>query len=252
MSAIEFTPANKVADTMPPEERNRTAALLNVGAESADEDAIKLLIDVLFQSVPVKRPLQRGHWFAACRSALIYVQLDTGTVLGQTEKTPLQFHYKIESSSDEEVGAELNPTVKVGPEGAQTEVSVVSLTAKKKTSRGGEIDYSGTENTLEVNCLANSVTWDFSIVRGDRAIRDFLSGNLPLWVDCKPRGTRLKGTIKLLPSIFNFDRDKQPMSGTKSFLMQLALAFRKSMKNDPEKRPILNYEGIHLTFGERK
>jgi hypothetical protein len=73
-----------------------------------------------------------------------------------------------------------------------------------------------------------------------------------LWVDCKPHLKQLQGTVELLPSIFNFDRDKEQMSGMKSFLMQLTLAFRKSFQDDPDKAAVLNQEGILLTFGESK
>jgi hypothetical protein len=252
MSTIRFSPYKKVADTMPPEERERTAALLNARTTPGANDTIKFLIDVGFQSVAVKRPLLKGNWFVGCRSALISLQIDDGTILDHTGETSTQFHYKIDSSSDMEAGAEFKPTVKVGPEGAETEVSIVSLTAKKKDKSGGQIDYTGKENTLSVIDFANSVTWDFSIVRGKRAISDFLFCKLPLSADCKPKFKHLKGSIELTPSIFNFDRDKQQMSGTKSLMMQLALAFRSKNPSSPAKSPVLNQEGIRLTFGDSR
>jgi hypothetical protein len=252
MSTIRFSPYKKVADAMPPEERERTAALLNVRTEPGANDTVKFIIDVKFQSVPVKRPLLKGNWFVACRSALINLQIDEGTIVDHATEISTQFHYKIDSSSGTEVGAEFKPTVKVGPEGAETEVSIVSLTAKKKDKSGGQIDYTGKENTLSVVGFANSVTWDFSIVRGKRAISDFLFCELPLSADCQPKFKRLKGSVQLLPSIFNFDRDKQQMSGTKSFMMQLALAFRGKNPSSPAKSPVLNQEGIRLTFGENR
>ncbi len=180
------------------------------------------------------------------------MQFEKGTILDRTAETTTQFHYKLESSRDKEFGAEFKPTAKVGPEGAATEVSLVSLTAKNKDRSGGHIDYTANESTLSVTGVANSVTWDFSIVRGKHAIRDFLSCNLPLWIDCKPQFKHLRGTVELLPSIFNFDRDKVQMSAMKSLLMQMTLAFRKSHKDDPEKSPLLNPEGIRLSFGENK
>ena len=250
MGTIKFTPVKKVADTMLHKERKRTAALLNVRTEPGAEETVKFLMEVIFQSVPVKRPFMRGHWFAACRSALINLQIDEGTIVSRAEETSIQFHYKIDSSSETERGAEFKPTVKAGPEGAETEVSIVSLTARKKDKSGGQIDYTGKENELSVSGFANSVTWDYSIVRGKRAIRDFLSCNLPLWADCKHPGKSLHGTIELMPSIFNFDRDKQQMSGTKSLLMQLTLAFRGLAGAEEEMAPIRNDNGIALTFGE--
>ena len=237
---------------MPPDERERTAALLNVHTEAGANDTVKFLINVKFQSVPVKRPLLKGNWFVACRSALINLQMDEGTVVDHAMEIATQFHYKIDSSISTEAGVEINPTVKTGLEGAETEFSIVSLKAKKKDKSGGQIDYTGKENTLSVIGFANSVTWDFSIVRGKRAISDFLFCELPLSADCKPKFKRLKGSVELLPSIFNFDRDKQQMSGTKSFLMQLALAFRGKNASSPAKSAVLDQEGIHLTFGENR
>lgn len=252
MSTIKFSPDEKLTRKMPSKERERTAALLDVHTESETDDAVRFVIDVGFRSVLVKRPWVDGHWFVACRSALISLQIDEGTILDHTGETSIQFHYKLHSSRDTEVGGKIEPTVKVGPEDAQTEFSIVSLTAKKRDTTSGQIDYDGKEDELGVSASANSVTWDYSIVRGKRAIRDFLFCNLPLSADCKPRFKRLKGSIELLPSIFNFDRDKQQMSGTKSFLMQLTLAFRSKNQSSPIKSPVLNQEGIHLTFGENR
>lgn len=252
MSAIKFKPARKVSDAMPALERARTAALLNVRTQPGADDTVKFLLEVVFQSVPVKRPLLQGNWFVACRSALISLQMDEGTIVDRTEKTSIPFHYKIASSSEKEVGAGFDPKAKMGPEGAETEVSIISLTAKKRDKSGGQIDYNGEEDELGVSGFANSVTWDYSIVRGKHAIRDFLFCNLPLSADCKPKFKRLKGSVELLPSIFNFDRDKQQMSATKSFLMQLALAFRSKNPSSPAKGPVLNQEGIRLTFGESR
>jgi hypothetical protein len=252
MKTIKFSPDEKLAEKMPPKERQRTAALLNVHTESETDNAVRFLIDVGFQSVMVKRPLLKGNWFVACRSALISLQIDEGSIVDSTGETSIQFHYKLDGSSETKVGGEFKPTVKVGPEGAEAEVSIVSLTAKKRDKSGGQIDYTGKENELGVSAFANSVTWDYSIVRGQRAIRDFLFCNLPLRADCKPKFKRLSGSIDLMPSIFYFDRDKQRMSGMKSLLMQLALAFRKKNPSSPAKSPVLNQEGIHLTFGESR
>ncbi len=252
MNTIKFSPDEKLARKMPPKELRRTAALLDVRTESETDDAVRFVIDVGFRSVPVKRPLLAGHWFVACRSALISLQIDDGTILDHTGETSIQFHYKLDSSSEKNVGVELKPTVTVGPEGAEAEVSLVSLTAKKRDKSGGQIDYTGKENELGVSAFPNSVTWDYSIVRGERAIRDFLCCDLLLRADCKPRFKRLRGSIELMPSIFYFDRDKQQMSGINSFLMQLTLAFRKKDQASTTKSPVLNQGGIRLTFGESR
>jgi hypothetical protein len=78
MKTIKFSPDEKLAEKMPPKERQRTAALLNVHTESETDNAVRFLIDVGFQSVMVKRPLLKGNWFVACRSALISLQIDEG------------------------------------------------------------------------------------------------------------------------------------------------------------------------------
>lgn len=249
---IKFKPTRKVSDSMPAMERARTAALLNVRAEPGADNTTRFLLDVAFQAVPVKRPLSRGHWYVACRSALINLQTLDGTIIGRTAETPMEFAYKNETSSGWEAGVEVKPTAKVGPEGAEAEVSIFSVTAKKKKKSAGQVDYTGQENTLSVTDYKHSVVWKISMVRGERAISDFLFCKLPLWADCKKESQPLQGTIALLPSVFDFDQDERRMSGMKSFLMQITLAFRKSFENDPEKAPVLNQKGIRLSFGENK
>ena len=252
MGTIKFKPAKKVSDAMPAMERARTAALLNVRTESAGTNTVKFLMDVAFQAVPVKRPLSRGRWFVACRGAMIQLQTLDGTLIDRTAETPMEFAYKNKASSGRETGVEVKPTAKGGPEGAEVEVSFVSLTAKKKKFNAGEIEYTGNENTLSVTDYKHSVVWKFSMVRGERAISDFLFCKLPLWADCKKEAQPLQGTLELLPSVFDFDQEERRMSAMKSFMMQLTLAFRKSFETDLEKAPVLNQDGIRLTFGESR
>lgn len=247
---IKFTPSKKVANAMPPSERSRTAALLNVRTEPGAEDTVKFVIDAAFQSVRVKRPFNRGYWFVACRNATVNMHASDGKILDHTREISEEFTYKNENSTGWKIGAEIKPTAKVGVGGVDVEVGGVGADAKKKKKRVGEYGYTGKENLLSVTGYENSVVWDYSMVRGEHAISDFLSCNLQLWADCKPQAKSLHGTIELRPSIFDFDQDKRKMSEVGSFLMQITLAFRKSFRGSPEKAPILNQDGITLSFGE--
>ncbi len=181
---------------------------------------------------------------------MVTLQTSDGKVLGHTREISEEFTYKNENSTGWEIGAEIKPTAKVGVGGADVEVGGVGVDVKKKKKRVGEYGYTGKENLLSVTGYENSLVWDFSIVRGEHAISDFLFCNLPLWVDCKSQARPLRGVIELLPAIFDFDQDKRKMSEVGSFLMQITLAFRKTFQNSSEKAPILNQEGIILAFGE--
>ncbi|MGB8478421.1 MAG: hypothetical protein WCE63_06225, partial [Acidobacteriaceae bacterium] len=243
---------DRVSNEVLAHESNLKQNLLRTHSRLRQESMPDTHLDVAFQAVPVKRPLSRGNWYVACRGAMINLQTLDGTIISRTAETPMEFAYKNETSSGWEAGVEVKPTAKVGPEGAEAEVSIFSVTTKKKEKSAGQVDYTGQENTLSVTDYKHSVVWKISMVRGERAISDFLFCKLPLWADCKKESQPLQGTIALLPSVFDFDQDERRMSGMKSFLMQITLAFRKSFENDPEKAPVLNQKGIRLSFGESK
>jgi hypothetical protein len=248
---MRFAPATKVADSMPSTERARTAALLNVRAESGAEDTVKFDIEVIFQAVPVKRPLLRGHWFVACRRALVNLDTADGTITGRTSEKSAEFTYKDKNISGWTFGVEVKPTVKAEVGGAAIELGGIGPSVEKESKHSSQISHSGTENTLGVAASRHGIGWKISMDRGGHAISDFLYGNQELLADWKRKHKPPKGTVKLLPSLFDFDQEERQMGEFRSFLMQVALAFRKSLRNPPEKAPVLNQDGITLTFGER-
>lgn len=252
MKKIHFKPAHKVFDAMPHKERERTAALINVRTEPGADENIKFVIDVVFQAVPVKRPFLRGHWFVACRGALVGLQIDDGTILAHTGETLAEFNYKNKDTTGWKFEVELKPSVKLDFGATEAELGGVGATAGKETKHSGEIDHSGEESPLSAAGSQHTVGWKISMVRGDRAISDFIYGNQPLWADWKGEHKRLQGTIKMLPAIFDFDRDERRMGDFRSLLMQLTLAFRGLSGSEGEMAPIRNDKGITLTFGENR
>lgn len=234
---LRFKPANKVAAKMSAEELSVSPAVLDVELERKSDGVTRLLINVVFHSVPLRRPLMRGYWYVACQAAHTELQSSRGDIVDTTPAAALEFSYNNSSSTETERSFELKPKAEaeVGPARIKSEGPGAKSSKKRTKSEGFE--YTGQENQLSVAATSRNVSWQMSMVRGQHAISDYLFGTLPLWVDCDSKKRSVKGSIRLLPSIFSFDEDKRRMSDLQSFLMQLALAFRstKVMNQDETK-----------------
>jgi hypothetical protein len=231
---LKCKPAQKVAASMPAKERRLSPAILDIRAESKSKDITRVLIDVVFQSVPLPRPVGRGYWYAACRGAQVELRTLRGDILSNTPPSTLEFTYHKDTSIEKERSFELKPKAKIEAGPVKGEASGPGAKSRRKSATSEGFDYTGRENELSAAATSRRVSWQMSMVRVDHAISDYLFGNLPLWAECESNAKPVKGAVRLLPSIFSFDEDKRQMSDLHAFLMQLALAFRsvKVMNQD--------------------
>jgi hypothetical protein len=232
-----ISPSGKIIGTMRQKEAAGTPVLLGLGAESASSESVKMLVDVVFQSVPLKRPLRRGYWYLGSTGAEIELQAVRGKITGHTEGSQITVKYTTKSGKDKKFTAKIEPSVKVGED---VEISAGEISVESTGTREGEAEFISKENLLAVVNRGDAVVWQESMVRGEKAVRDFLFGNLKLWAQCKWSDKSQIGRVRLHTSAFFFDDQKRRLSGWKALLMEFTLAERNVK--------IPNRDGVEVQF----
>lgn len=120
------------------------------------------------------------------------------------------------------------------------ETSAGEIGVESTGTREGEAEYTSNENPLAVVNKGDAVIWQESMVRGEKAVRDFLFGNLKLWAQCKWADKNQVGRVRLHTSAFFFDDQKRRLSGWKALLMEFTLAERNVK--------IPNRDGVEVQF----
>jgi hypothetical protein len=239
---IKFAPARLLDQSMPESERERTVVLLDPGSEPApkEKDAVRLLVNVLFRTVPFKPPLVGGLWHVASTGADISVKTSVPCILDYRKGEAVEFSFRVEKSDGTTVTLSLKPEIELEAGPAKAKFSAPGVERAKNRTDSQAYEYKDKENKLSVVVGKKFAEWEFAMVKGKHAIRDYLHCNLELWVDCKKKPGPLKGTIELIPSIFHFNRDKERMSIAGSILAHFTLAHRH--------KKILHGDGMKITF----
>jgi hypothetical protein len=222
-------------------ERRRTPVLFDIRTQRNTGEIVRIFVDVVFQKVPIKRPRLRGHWYFASTGANVELQATGARVVDNTPASAIEFTYTNNASTNSKTTIAFKPKADVEAGPLKINVSGPEATLDKKHGTSTSFEYSGQENQLSVAKAGATVVWQISMVRENHAISDFLFCNIPLWADYESKANPLKGSVRLLPSIFSFDEESRPLSVIQSFLMQVTLALRKKVQ-------VINQDGIEVSF----
>jgi len=234
---LTITPRGKVKDSMPQGEAEDTPVLLSLNDEPVGSEIVKMLIDVVFQSVRLERPIGKGYWSVGSTGAEIQFRAEGAAIGGHTEASQIYVKYRIAKGRERTITAKIEPSAEVGKD---VKLSVGELGLERKASAEGEAEYESHESPLAVIEKGDTVVWQQSMTRGEKVVRDYLFCTLKLWAECKWGGRSKKGQIRLRNSAFFFDQEGARLPGWKALLMEATLAMRDYK--------IPNRNGIEVQF----
>lgn len=200
-------------------------------------EIVKILIDVVFQSVRLERPVGKGYWSVGSTGAEIECRAEGAAISGHTAGSKISVKYKITKGKDKKVGVTFEPSVEVGED---VKFTIGEVGFEGKTSAEGEAEYESHESPLAVIEKGDTVVWQQSMTRGEKVVRDYLFCTLKLWAECKWGGSKKQGHVRVRNSAFFFDQEGARLPGWKALLMEATLAMR-----DYE---IPNRNGIEVQF----
>ncbi len=238
----------RVSDTILPwltkEERSRNIVLLDFNADLEDDTTLRLDLNIAFNPQPIRRGLvTRADWYVGCTGVEVSVEADSGMVTHHTQAMTLQVDYSNTVKKQRKASLDLTPCIQAKNGHNDVKVKPGSIKHNALTDNVFSVKFKSEERFLQSIHLGNSVKWILSLPRGEKAIRDFLAGNLYLFCNCIWAQSSKSGEIVLRPSdIQFFDPERKPVGRAKSLLMFFVL-WKNGTKLD-------NRDGFSTKFEE--
>ncbi|MFZ0244424.1 hypothetical protein [Candidatus Binatus sp.] len=225
---LSIWPAEKVIGSMPQTDVKRTPVLLGLIARP-DDGAVEFLIDVVFQSIRIQRPLGRGHWYVAATEAEIELRANGATIVAYTKAPAITIQYTVAKTKEKKVDVGVKPEIDIAK---NVTVSIGGVGVKAAGSEEATIAFSDQESPLASVVRGDSIVWQQSMTRGEKAIRDFIFGDLHLSVKCKWKNQDRQGSVGLRTSPMFFDAKGRMLSKFKSLLIGFVLDTRSYLANE--------------------
>ncbi len=203
-----------IASCLSEEQRKRNIILLDIDFDIDDNGANRIDLDVVFNPISVKiGMIQRVDYYIGSSGAEILIDLSDGDILEYTQAA--KFDEKFESRA------------------------TASNTYNSRFTR-----FACRARDLNPILRGKSIKWMLTLPRDENIVRDFLIGNLYLFVTCTWQNNKKSGYIHIRPSdIRFFDSDYKPIEKHASMLMQLIL-WREGVKLE-------NCDGFSISFEEK-
>ncbi len=226
---------------LPKEQQKNKSMFLELEADFLDEDTIRFDLSIIFHPIAFRRGwVRRADYYVGSTSARITFDTSRGRVSKHTLGIPMKVNYNQSQSRSRKSSVKIAPALE-GPYELKANIGEIGFDSNTKSTFTTEFE--GAEKELLDNPLGKEgVAWDLAFA-GGRAIRDYLIGNLYLFVECSWDGDTKEGTIEVRPSDLSFfDGNRRRIdSPMKSLVMRFILAKRGIPFND---------ESILISFRE--
>ena len=242
---LSISPPNLVV-WLSREERERNVVLIDLDADMEGTETLRLDVNVIFNPLPVRRgTLTRVDYYIGSTGAEVSVDASGGKVHGHTPAATLDVNYSNATQSRRKAGLTLKPEMKVKDLSRAAEAKLGSVTRAAGQERVQSAAFASAERVLAPVATDDGVKWTVSLPRGEKAVRDFLIGNLYLFAKCTWAGTTKRGRVAVRPSdVRFFDADRRPLGTAQSLVMQFVL-WRLGIK-------LQNRDGFAMTFRETR
>lgn len=215
-----FIDPPKLLRWLPREERNEVV-FLDLEPDFLDEHTIRLDLNVVFRPIPIRRgKLQTRDYYVGSTGARVVFEAFLGKVKSYTRSTPLKVDYENTYTHSR------NATVKIAPKIDSNVLKTEGgeVTFDKNIERAFTTRFSGAERTLSDVSFDDAVEWEIKLPEG-QLIRDYLIGNLFLYVESSWGDTTKEGRIEVRPSdLIFFDSDRRVIGDkTKALAMRYVL-----------------------------
>jgi hypothetical protein len=223
-----------------PREQQRNVLSLDLEADFLDERTIRLDLNVVFRPRPIKRGLlQVRDYYVGSTGARITFEAFLGKVTNYTRGTPMKVDYEHTYTHSRKTSVKIAPTIEAGEE---LKAEIGEVTFDKNVERAFTSRFSGAEKILSDINLGHAVEWEIKLPDG-QAMKDYLFGNLYLFVESSWDAVTKEGRIEVRPSdLVFFGADRRMIANrTKAVAMRFAL-WRKGIR--------LNYQSVVINFRE--
>jgi len=199
--------------------------LVNLDVDETETETYALAFDLIFDPKPVqRRTVVTADYYVGSTGAELWVEPSTGKIQHFTQSRSFEVDYTSQSERQQRRAATFKPRLELsaGEAGASAEAGGFEIAAG--SARSEAASFRSEERDLVAVFLDPELKWVLQLPRGERAVRDYLQGNLRLDAEIVPVDGRAGGTIRLRPSdIRFFGPDRRPLNFWASMAMRLIL-----------------------------
>jgi len=226
------------------EERARCVMLLGLDAESSNSDSLRVRLNVVFQPIPVRRgPFAPNDYYVATTGGSARLSASNAELVEYTRGSSLAVQYGVRAERKVEGHGKLAPELKGKVGAMDLEFKPGSVEHATQSTLSSGVKFASEEMPLVPIYQGDAVEWRIDSHRGEKAVRDFLAGNVYLEATFRWKTVTKSGSAHVRPSdISFFDHSRRQLSSCKSILMRFAL-WRKGID-------IAHCNGIEVTFVE--
>lgn len=187
-----------------------------------DDKTLRIDLNVMFRPISLTR---RGwattkDYYVGSTGARVVFETFNGKVKKYTPPATLKVNYENTYTRERSAAVKLSPKVEIQG-GVQVDLGEVGFDRNVESSFATKFE--GMERTLAVVNSEDGVEWEL-ILSEKQALRDYLIGNLYLYVECSWARGRKEGTIELRASdVLFFDSHHRVIDGMRAILMRFVL-----------------------------
>jgi hypothetical protein len=231
----------KLIQWLDDELRKTSVLLLDIEPDFIDDNKIHLDLNIIFRSIPVKTGIvQRRDYYVGSTGARVVFKAIGGEVKNYTGPMTLTVENEQTFKRSRQSGVKISPAIESGKE---FKVNIGDITFQKDAERTFTLKFSSSERSLAPLAMHDAVEWEIALPKGEKAIRDYLFGNLYLYVDSEWSGKLKEGQIEARPSdILFFDSERRAIGGPKVAMIMLYRLWQQGIK--------VSRENIVINFKE--
>ena len=191
---------------LPSVERNEVL-FLDLEPDFLDDNTIRMDLNVVFRPIPIRRGfVQTRDYYVGSTGARVVFETFRGRVKSYTRATSLKVDYENTYRHARQTSVKISPKIESG---GKVNVQLGDMTFDKNIERLFTTKFSGAERTLSDVNFGYGVEWEVKLPEG-QLIRDYLIGNLFLYVEASWEDDSKEGTIEVRPSdVLFFDSERR-------------------------------------------
>ncbi|MBN1552287.1 hypothetical protein JW979_12515 [bacterium] len=211
----------KIIPWLSMEEKENSIVLLDFEVDGLDDGALRFDLNVVFNSIPVKRGLiQKVDYYIGSSGAEVAINFDHGIIKDYSGEQILSVDYSNSVTHRRNSNITIKPNFSRKGNQEEVKVGLGAISLGRGLEKTFSCSFECTERILSTINMENFLRWIVTLPRGEKAVRDYLIGNLYLYVKCFSKNSNLNGTIKVrLSDIRFFDDERRPLSKKKSLVM---------------------------------
>ncbi|WP_337171464.1 hypothetical protein [Gemmatimonas aurantiaca] len=223
--------------------RDDCLLLVDIVPDRPGPTELQLDLNLIFNPRPIRFGLvsEADWWFGSTGAELLLEAID-GSATHYSGASTIPVKYRMVRTRPQTAVFKFGPGIKQKTSQSEAELTFGSVSIPIGHEHKFETEFESAERTLEAVKMIHGVRWVVRLPRGERAIRDFLLGNLFLEATCAWSAAPLKGVIHVRPhDIRLFKPDQRPASKAASLLARYT-CWRKGFKLQHTSGFTINFE----------